>query len=157
MDQSRVVHVEIHGHQYPIRSGLDPAYVAEYPDQFQEILSVRPGITGWAQVNGRNALTWEERFELDVWYVDHRSVGHLPGGVISRLEGRYDFDDQHGYVVQPAVRWDEGFTIAGQDRHVRVGRAGGLVERLRVVGRVQRDPVVQAEPEPDDRRLPWRQ
>ncbi len=34
----------------------------------------KPGITGWAQVNGRNALTWEEKFELDVWYVDHRSL-----------------------------------------------------------------------------------
>lgn len=34
---------------------------------------VRPGITGWAQVNGRNAISWEERFRLDVWYVDHRS------------------------------------------------------------------------------------
>lgn len=36
---------------------------------------VRPGITGWAQVNGRNALSWEEKFELDVWYVDNQSVG----------------------------------------------------------------------------------
>jgi lipopolysaccharide/colanic/teichoic acid biosynthesis glycosyltransferase len=35
---------------------------------------VRPGITGWAQVNGRNTLNWEERFELDVWYVDHHSL-----------------------------------------------------------------------------------
>ena len=35
---------------------------------------VRPGITGWAQVNGRNAVTWEEKFALDVWYVDHRST-----------------------------------------------------------------------------------
>jgi len=34
---------------------------------------VRPGITGWAQVNGRNALTWEEKFKRDVWYVDHQS------------------------------------------------------------------------------------
>ena len=34
---------------------------------------VRPGITGWAQVNGRNAIGWEEKFELDVWYVDHIS------------------------------------------------------------------------------------
>ena len=34
---------------------------------------VRPGITGWAQVNGRNALDWDERFELDIWYVEHRS------------------------------------------------------------------------------------
>jgi lipopolysaccharide/colanic/teichoic acid biosynthesis glycosyltransferase len=36
--------------------------------------SVKPGITGWAQVNGRNAITWEEKFVLDVWYVDHWSV-----------------------------------------------------------------------------------
>ncbi len=35
---------------------------------------VRPGITGWAQINGRNALSWEEKFELDVWYVDHASL-----------------------------------------------------------------------------------
>jgi sugar transferase EpsL len=34
---------------------------------------VRPGITGWAQVNGRNAISWEEKFALDVWYVDHQS------------------------------------------------------------------------------------
>jgi lipopolysaccharide/colanic/teichoic acid biosynthesis glycosyltransferase len=36
---------------------------------------VRPGLTGWAQVNGRNGLSWAERFRLDVWYVDHRSLG----------------------------------------------------------------------------------
>ncbi len=35
---------------------------------------VRPGITGWAQVNGRNAISWEEKFKLDVWYVDNRSI-----------------------------------------------------------------------------------
>lgn len=35
---------------------------------------VRPGITGWAQINGRNAVSWNERFRLDVWYVDHRSL-----------------------------------------------------------------------------------
>jgi len=35
---------------------------------------VKPGITGWAQVNGRNAINWEEKFSLDVWYVDHRSL-----------------------------------------------------------------------------------
>ena len=35
---------------------------------------VRPGITGWAQVNGRNAISWEEKFQLDVWYVDHCSL-----------------------------------------------------------------------------------
>lgn len=35
--------------------------------------NVRPGLTGWAQINGRNALSWEEKFELDVWYVENRS------------------------------------------------------------------------------------
>lgn len=35
---------------------------------------VRPGVTGWAQVNGRNNITWQEKFDLDVWYVDHRSL-----------------------------------------------------------------------------------
>ena len=36
-------------------------------------MEVKPGVTGWAQVNGRNAISWEEKFALDVWYVDHRS------------------------------------------------------------------------------------
>lgn len=43
------------------------------PDQFRRH-EVRPGITGWAQINGRNALRWEEKFKLDVWYVDNRSA-----------------------------------------------------------------------------------
>lgn len=43
------------------------------PDQARRH-DVRPGLSGWAQVNGRNALSWEEKFALDVWYVDHRSL-----------------------------------------------------------------------------------
>lgn len=50
------------------------AYQVEQYTAFQRRrLEVRPGITGWAQVNGRNSLSWPERIELDVWYVDHRS------------------------------------------------------------------------------------
>ncbi len=48
-------------------------YLPLYSRQQARRHEVRPGITGWAQVNGRNALAWEERFELDLWYVEHRS------------------------------------------------------------------------------------
>ena len=48
-------------------------YLERYSPEQKRRHDVPPGITGWAQVNGRNSLTWEERFELDVWYVDHWS------------------------------------------------------------------------------------
>lgn len=48
-------------------------YLPLYTPEQARRHEVRPGITGWAQVNGRNALTWEEKFNLDVWYVDNRS------------------------------------------------------------------------------------
>jgi lipopolysaccharide/colanic/teichoic acid biosynthesis glycosyltransferase len=48
-------------------------YVARYSPFQARRMEVKPGVTGWAQVNGRNSLTWEEKFALDVWYVDHRS------------------------------------------------------------------------------------
>ncbi len=53
---------------------LLPKYRARYTAFQQRRLEVKPGITGWAQVNGRNALSWEKKFELDVWYIDHRSL-----------------------------------------------------------------------------------
>jgi len=53
---------------------LLPEYVPRYTPLQRRRHEVKPGITGWAQVNGRNALDWERRFELDVWYVDHRSL-----------------------------------------------------------------------------------
>jgi lipopolysaccharide/colanic/teichoic acid biosynthesis glycosyltransferase len=51
------------------------AQVAEYTPRQRRRLEVKPGLTGWAQVNGRAAIPWAERIELDVWYVEHRSPG----------------------------------------------------------------------------------
>jgi lipopolysaccharide/colanic/teichoic acid biosynthesis glycosyltransferase len=50
------------------------AQVDQYTERQRRRLEVKPGITGWAQVNGRASLPWDERIELDVWYVDNRSL-----------------------------------------------------------------------------------
>jgi lipopolysaccharide/colanic/teichoic acid biosynthesis glycosyltransferase len=51
------------------------AQVELYTPRQRKRLDVKPGLTGWAQVNGRAGIPWEDRIELDVWYVDHRSLG----------------------------------------------------------------------------------
>ena len=51
------------------------AQVEAYTPRQRRRLDVKPGLTGWAQVNGRAGIPWDERIELDVWYVDHRSLG----------------------------------------------------------------------------------
>lgn len=53
---------------------LMPRYLKLYSPEQARRHEVRPGITGWAQVNGRNSITWTEKFKLDVWYVDHCSL-----------------------------------------------------------------------------------
>ena len=54
----------------PLLTEYLPYYTPEQARRHQ----VKPGITGWAQINGRNAITWEEKFQLDVWYVNNRSL-----------------------------------------------------------------------------------
>ena len=51
-----------------------PVQVAQYTPRQRGRLAVKPGITGWAQVNGRTTLPWNERIELDLWYIEHRSA-----------------------------------------------------------------------------------
>jgi lipopolysaccharide/colanic/teichoic acid biosynthesis glycosyltransferase len=53
---------------------LLPEYLGRYNEEQARRYDVRPGITGWAQVNGRNAVSWDERLSMDTWYVDHRSL-----------------------------------------------------------------------------------
>ena len=49
-------------------------YLERYTPEQARRHAVRPGLTGWAQVNGRNALSWEEKFALDLWYIDNKSM-----------------------------------------------------------------------------------
>lgn len=52
---------------------LLPEYLPLYNEEQRRRHDVKPGITGWAQVNGRNAISWEQKFEYDLWYVEHQS------------------------------------------------------------------------------------
>lgn len=75
-----------------------PEHVARYDAVQRERLRVRPGLTGWAQINGRNALTWSRKLELDAWYARRRSfwldvlVVVRTFGVVLRREGLYETD-----------------------------------------------------------------
>ncbi len=77
--------------------------VDRYTERQRRRLEVRPGITGWAQVNGRTSLPWPERIELDVWYVEHRSL-RLDLDILARTarmlvtgHGLYSEDRRQGW------------------------------------------------------------
>jgi len=72
-----------------------PDHVRQYTPRQRRRLEAKPGLTGWAQVNGRNSLSWDERIELDIWYVDHwspeldiRILARTPMAVLAK-EGVY--------------------------------------------------------------------
>lgn len=77
--------------------------VDRYTDRQRRRLEVKPGITGWAQVNGRTALSWPERIELDVWYVDNRSraldlrILARTGRLLATGRGLYSEDVTQGW------------------------------------------------------------
>lgn len=78
-------------------------YLERYSPRQKRRHEVRPGITGWAQVNGRNALSWDERFELDVWYVDHQSFLldlKILGMTVGKLFSNQDVSAE-GHVTMP--------------------------------------------------------
>ena len=50
------------------------SYLSRYTSEQMRRHEVLPGLTGWAQINGRNAITWEQKFAFDIWYVDHRTL-----------------------------------------------------------------------------------
>jgi undecaprenyl phosphate N,N'-diacetylbacillosamine 1-phosphate transferase len=78
---------------------LLPQYLPLYNQQQKKRHDVRPGITGWAQVNGRNAISWKQKFEYDVWYVEHLSIS---------------IDIKVLYLTIKKVIQKEGITMQGQ-------------------------------------------
>jgi lipopolysaccharide/colanic/teichoic acid biosynthesis glycosyltransferase len=82
---------------------LLPQYLERYTPEQMRRHEVRPGITGWAQVNGRNALDWERKFELDVWYVDHQNL-RLDVAILARTLGKLFSPDgisSSGHATMP--------------------------------------------------------
>jgi lipopolysaccharide/colanic/teichoic acid biosynthesis glycosyltransferase len=94
---------------------LPPEYLERYSSQQARRLEVTPGLTGWAQVKGRNALSWEEKFALDVYYVDHRNLWFdlriLAMTVVKVL--RRDGISTEGYATSPVFL---GTSVASPSR-----------------------------------------
>jgi lipopolysaccharide/colanic/teichoic acid biosynthesis glycosyltransferase len=82
---------------------LPVRYLPRYSDDHGRRHEVRPGITGWAQVNGRNALTWDDQLDMDVWYVENRSF-RLDLQILARTAktvAKRDGISQEGHATRP--------------------------------------------------------
>jgi sugar transferase EpsL len=97
----------------PLLMDYLPYYTPEQTRRYE----VRPGLTGWAQVNGRNAVSWQQRLALDVWYVDHRSLRldvKILWLTLIRVIRRSDVSAT-GHATMP--RFDEEVRRTGASRH----------------------------------------
>ncbi len=84
-------------------------YLERYSPQQARRLLVKPGITGWAQINGRNALSWDEKFALDTWYVDHQSTWldlRILGRTLAQVAMRHGIS-QDGHATMPEFMGSE--------------------------------------------------
>lgn len=85
-------------------------YLERYTPEQMRRHEVKPGITGWAQVNGRNAITWEEKFKLDVWYVDHHSLGldlKIIALTLLKIVKQEGISEAGQATMSEFMRWDE--------------------------------------------------
>ncbi|NLJ48367.1 MAG: sugar transferase [Candidatus Atribacteria bacterium] len=83
--------------------------VKRYNEEQKRRLLVKPGMTGWAQINGRNNMTWPEKIELDLWYVDHWSIGldlKIIGRTIILVIKRKGIYAEEGIIVDEISRID---------------------------------------------------
>ncbi|MGI4738872.1 MAG: sugar transferase [Janthinobacterium lividum] len=106
---------------------LLPQYLPLYSPRQARRHLVRPGLTGWAQVNGRNAISWEEKFTYDEWYVDHESLGldlRILGRTLGRVIGRRDIAAA-GAATMPPFRGSEASTLAEKLENLVDSHGGG--------------------------------
>ncbi len=89
-------------------------YLDRYTPQQARRHEVKPGITGWAQVNGRNALTWEEKFRLDIWYVDHWSFGLDVKIIWMTLTEIFNYEriSHHAHATMPEFMGSRQHTVS---------------------------------------------
>jgi lipopolysaccharide/colanic/teichoic acid biosynthesis glycosyltransferase len=81
---------------------LPVAYLPRYSPEQQRRHDVKPGLTGWAQINGRNSTTWDERLAMDVWYVDHRSLAldlRIIAATVGQVLRRHGVDHAEGVTM----------------------------------------------------------
>lgn len=86
-------------------------YLSRYSPEQARRHELRPGITGWAQINGRNALSWKEKFELDVWYVDNRSLWldvQILWGTVAKVLKREDIAAEGSATMPEFMGSEEG-------------------------------------------------